>query len=181
MLGRSADSSKDTIDEASHLSKFDTEKINRATERVAGRDGQFIERAMNQLQDLQFPAFKHKILEHVRGKTQDQDIIGLFESLDGYIQFRDEYHIRKAIEENSTKYKQQNQISDQTREKPNFARQEVREGGSIKEREVANKREERKDYPEIPPTTMINYVCDKCGKPFQNQQDLVQHKRFEGD
>lgn len=181
MIGRSPDSNKGTIDEAFHLSKFDNEKMNRAIERVAEGDDQFIERAMNQLQDLQFPAFKHKILEHIRGKTQDQDIIGLFESLDGYIQFKDEYHIRKAIEENGTKYKNQNQISDQTREKPNFARQEVHDGGSIKERQVANKHEERKDYPEIAPTTMINYVCNKCGKPFQNQQDLVQHKRFEGD
>ena len=37
----------------------------------------------------------------------------------------------------------------------------------------------RKDYPEVTPTAMSNFVCDRCGKPFQNQNDLVQHQRFE--
>jgi hypothetical protein len=32
----------------------------------------------------------------------------------------------------------------------------------------------------VPPTAMSNFVCDKCGKAFQNQNDLYQHKRFEG-
>ncbi|AIF83199.1 C2H2 type zinc finger protein [Candidatus Nitrososphaera evergladensis SR1] len=180
MTRRVPDRSKDTIDSAVHRSMVDTEKINRAIERVARGDDDFIDDAIGKLKDLQFPAFKHKILEHVRNKTQDQDIIGLFEGLDGYIAFKDAYHIRKIIEENGTKYKQQYQISDETRKRPNFARQKIR-GGGIKEREVANKSEERKDYPEIPPTTQSNYICDKCGKEFQNQHDLVNHKRFEGD
>lgn len=180
MAGRAADSSKDTIGAAAHQPTFDTEKINRAIERVARGDDDFIDRAIDQLQDLQFPAFKHKILEHVSKRTQDQDIIGLFESLNGYFAFKDAYHVRKAVQENGTKYKQQNQITDETRKHPNFVREEIH-GGSIKEREVANKDEERKDYTEIPPTAQSNYICDKCGKEFQNQHDLVQHKRFEGN
>ena len=27
---------------------------------------------------------------------------------------------------------------------------------------------------------MSNFVCNICGKVFQNQNDLLQHKRFEG-
>jgi hypothetical protein len=103
----------------------------------------------------------------------------LFESLNGHFAFKDAYHVRKAVQENGTKYKQQNQITDETRKHPNFARKEIR-GGSIKEREVASKDEERSDYTEIPPTTQSNFICDRCGKEFQNQQDLVQHRRFEG-
>jgi hypothetical protein len=37
----------------------------------------------------------------------------------------------------------------------------------------------RKDYPEVIPTTMSNFVCDRCGKQFQNQQDLAYHRQFE--
>jgi hypothetical protein len=51
---------------------------------------------------------------------------------------------------------------------------------STKDKEAPNESEERNDYPEVPPSAMSNYVCDKCGKPFQNQNDLIQHKRFEG-
>lgn len=35
-------------------------------------------------------------------------------------------------------------------------------------------------YPEIAPSAMSNFVCNTCGKVFQNQNDLLQHKRFEG-
>lgn len=51
---------------------------------------------------------------------------------------------------------------------------------STKDNEAPNEAEERNDYPEVPPTAMSNFVCDKCGKAFQNQNDLYQHKRFEG-
>ena len=51
---------------------------------------------------------------------------------------------------------------------------------SIKDKEAPDEDEERNDYPEVPPSAMSNFVCDKCGKPFQNQNDLYQHKRFEG-
>ena len=50
----------------------------------------------------------------------------------------------------------------------------------IKDKEAPNESEERNDYPEVPPSAMSNFVCDKCGKAFQNQNDLFQHKRFEG-
>ncbi|MEO9363687.1 MAG: hypothetical protein ABI348_07285, partial [Nitrososphaera sp.] len=76
MTGRAADRSKDATGTAAHQPAFDTEKINRAIERVARGDDDFIDRAIGQLQDLQFPAFKYKILEHVGNRTQDQDIIG---------------------------------------------------------------------------------------------------------
>ena len=51
---------------------------------------------------------------------------------------------------------------------------------SIKEREaVNNKSEERKDYPEVTPTAMSEYICNICGKSFQNNDDLIHHQHFE--
>ena len=47
---------------------------------------------MNLLKDLKFPAFKNSIVDHVRKATKDSDIISLFESLDGYIKYKDQYH-----------------------------------------------------------------------------------------
>ena len=39
--------------------------------------------------------------------------------------------------------------------------------------------EERNDYPEVTPRAMSNFICNTCGKPFQNQNDLLTHQRFE--
>jgi hypothetical protein len=40
---------------------------------------------------------------------------------------------------------------------------------STKDSEPVNDDEERDDYPEVPPSAMSNFVCDTCGKSFQNQ------------
>ncbi|MGI0021084.1 MAG: C2H2-type zinc finger protein [Nitrososphaera sp.] len=42
-----------------------------------------------------------------------------------------------------------------------------------------NRNEERGDYPEVTPTAMSNFVCNRCGKPFQNPDDLARHQKFE--
>lgn len=175
-----SDHSKDSIRVDTHRSTFDTEKLNKATERVARGDRKFIENTVDLLRDLQFPAFKHKMLEHISKKTQDQEMISLIESLDGYIEFKDTYHVRTAIEEYGEKYKLERRISDETRERPNFNVRPIEPGQSIKDKEVASEEEERKDYPEIPPTTRMDYICGKCGKAFLTPDDLVLHKRFEG-
>jgi hypothetical protein len=174
------DSSKDSIYSDPHRPTFDADKINKAIARVARGDDLFIRDVVELLRGLQFPAFKNAILDHTKNKTTDPDIVGLIESLDGYIEFEDTYHVQKAIEENGEKYKLEHQISDETRESPNFNVRPARVGQSIKDREVATEKEERKDYPEIPPTARRDYVCDFCGTPFLTPDDLARHKRFEG-
>ena len=62
---------------------------------------------------------------------------------------------------------------------PDVRTRQTAADASIKEREAVNKSEEREDYPEVTPTAMSNFVCDRCGKQFQNQQDLAQHRQFE--
>ena len=177
------DRTKETIDAAKHMPAYDATRINRAIERAA-RDPDFVNDAVAQLARLTFPAFKHNILDHIRKINVDkgeegEDVIALFESLDGYIQFRDQYHVQKAFEENIPAKKKDYQITDNKRESPNVRVRDTYADASIKEREAVSEKEERKDYPEVSPTAMTNFICDTCHKQFQNQQDLIQHKQFE--
>lgn len=170
------DGSKDTIRESRHRPTADSAKINRAVERVARGDDAFVDSAMGRLEGLEFPAFKHKLMEHVR--SSDPDIVGLFESLNGYMAFRDAYQVRKAIEENGEKYKVQNQLTDETRKRPNFKTRQGTGGASTKKKEAVNIKEERKDHPEVTPTAMSNTPATGAAE-FQSRSDLVQHQRFE--
>jgi hypothetical protein len=174
------DISKESIDAAKHMPTHDGTRINRAVEKAA-RNPEFVNRALAQLAGLRFPAFKNNIIDHVKSiNTHDEeDVVALFESLDGYIQYRDEYHVQKAIEENVPAKKKDNQITDNTRESPDVRTRQTSADSSIKDREAVNETEERKDYPEVTPTAMSNFTCDRCGKQFQNQQDMVHHKEFE--
>jgi hypothetical protein len=179
------DRAKESIDAAKHVPAYNAARINRAVERAA-RNPDFVNRAVAQLAGLTFPAFKHSIIDHVRSSInnthddeEQDDIVALFESLDGYIQFRDPYHVQKAFEENIPSKKKDYQITDNTRESPNVRIRQTDADASIKDREAISEREERKDYPEVTPTAMSNFICDKCGKAYQNQQDLVHHRQFE--
>jgi hypothetical protein len=178
------DRAKESIDAAKHVPAYDAMRINRVVERAA-RNPDFVNRAVAQLTGLTFPAFKHNIIDHVRSinihddDEEQDDIVALFESLDGYIQFRDPYHVQKAIEENIPSKKKDYQITDNTRESPDVRIRQTDADASIKDREAISEREERKDYPEVTPTAMSNFICDNCGKAFQNQQDLVRHRQFE--
>jgi hypothetical protein len=178
------DKTKESIDATKHMPTYDTARINRVIERAASSPD-FVSHAVAKLSGLAFPAFKHNIIEHVRSINTDDDdeeqddIVALFESLDGYIQFRDPYHVQKAIEENIPSKKKDYQISNNTRESPDVRIRQTDADANIKDREAVSEREERKDYPEVTPTAMSNFVCENCGKAFQNQQDLVHHRQFE--
>jgi len=175
------DRSKESIDAAKHTPTHDATRTNRAVEKAA-RNPEFVNRALAQLAGLRFPAFKNNILDHVKSiNTHDEevDVVSLFESLDGYIQYRDEYHVQKAFEENIPAKKRDYEMTDNTRESPDVRVRQTSADSSIKDREAVNESEERKDYPEVTPTAMSNFTCDKCGKEFQNQQDLVHHREFE--
>jgi hypothetical protein len=173
------DTSKDTIGFVRHSSTYDTNAINQAIEK-ASRDPSFITDSVRLLKGIQFPAYKHDILTHIKSTTNDLEVISLFESLDGYIQYKDQYHVQNALEENNSEKKKMHQISDTTRQGPEVLIRDTTIEKSIKDTEAVNEGEERKDYPEVAPSAMSNFVCNTCGKAFQNQNDLLQHKRFEG-
>jgi len=175
------DRSKESIDATKHVSTHDATRTNRAVEKAA-TNPEFVNRALAQLAGLRFPAFKNNIIDHVKSiniNDEEEDIVALFGSLDGYIQYRDKYHVQKAFEENVPTKKNDYQITDNTRESLDVRTRQTGADSSIKDREAVTEREERKDYPEVTPTAMSNFTCDKCGKEFQNQQDLVHHREFE--
>jgi hypothetical protein len=176
---KAAGTSKDTIDSVIHSSKYDTNAINRAVEN-SRRNPSFINKSIRLLDKIQFPAYKDDILKYIRQATDDLEVISLFESLDGYREFKDQYHIRKAFEVNNPEMKASSQISETSQKNPKGQTHNKTFDQSTKDSEVVNKNEERNDYPEVPPSAMSNFVCDRCGKPFQNQNDLLQHRRFEG-
>ena len=168
------------IESSKHISVFDTVSINQALDRAI-KDSKFVNDAITCIESIKFPAYKNDILYYLKNKNEniDKEIVSLFESLDGYIQYKDLYHVRKSIEQNIPKKKLNNQISDQKRQNPDVRTRETRSNKSIKDREAINSSEERKDYPEVTPTAMSVFICSMCGKEFQNQDDLVHHRQFE--
>ncbi|HEX7033212.1 MAG TPA: hypothetical protein VF172_09450, partial [Nitrososphaera sp.] len=171
-------STKENINAARHTPTLDSEQINRAIEK-ANSDPDFVDYAVGQLDGLRFPGFKRNIIEYSKSRNVAKDAVALFGSLNGYMEFRDQYHVAKALHENVTAKKMEFQISDEERESPNVKTRSTAVDASTKEREAVNANEERKDYPEVTPTAMSNFIGDRCGKPFQNQQDLIQHQQFE--
>jgi hypothetical protein len=163
-----------------HKPAYNANAINRALKR-ANEDQEFLDSALKLLdnEQIQFPAFKEDILNHISNVSNEIDIISLFQSLDGYIRFKDTYQIRKALEENNPTKKTKHQISDSTRINPDARTRDITTDSSTKKKEAINLNEERKDYPEVTPTAMSQYTCNLCGKSFQTRDDLVHHQDFE--
>jgi hypothetical protein len=109
-----------------------------------------------------------------------RELVALFESLNGYIEYKDMYHLRKALEENNSEKKKSNQISQPARKQPTEPSRSASLDSVKNKKESRYQREERRDYSQVPPSAMSNFICNNCGKQFQNQNDLVQHQRAEG-
>lgn len=146
MLYMNRDISKDSVRAVKHRPTYDSKSLNRAME-TAISDQNFLDKSINLLIGLKFPALKGDIINHIKKSTSDPDIVSLFQNLDGYIQFKDQYHIRKAIEENDPKKKVENQITDETRENPVHTQTSHHAGaGSIKASQAVTESEERRDF-----------------------------------
>jgi hypothetical protein len=111
VLMTNQDSSKSSISEVRHKPTHDSESLNQAVGRAIN-DQNFLNTSINLLRGLNFPAFKNNIIDHIKKATKDPEVTSLFESLDGCIQYKDEYHVQKALEVNDPKKKEENQITD---------------------------------------------------------------------
>ncbi len=163
-----------------HKPAYNASDINYAVNR-ANNDQQFLESTIKLLDNkqMQFPAFKEDILKYITSVSNDIDVISLFQSLDGYIKFKNIYQVRKAIEGNDSAKKMKYQITDSTRNNPDVRTRNITTYSSTKEKKAVNLNEERNDYPEVTPTAMSEYICNMCGKSFQTRDDLIHHQDFE--
>ncbi len=96
-----------------HMPKYDAGSLNRAVERAVN-DENFLSSSIKLLEGLKFPAFKYNIVDYVSKVTKDSDVLSLFESLDGYLEFKDQHHVQKALEVNDPEKKAENQITDES-------------------------------------------------------------------
>jgi hypothetical protein len=140
------------------------ESIHNAVKK-ASKDANFISQVVEQLDTLKFPAYKHQILSFIQNKSSDENAIGLLKSLNDTVLFKDKYDVKQGLEQENSESKQQNQISDKTRENL--------------EVQHPDPTQRRKDYPETPATAMKNYICNFCGKDFQSKDQLTKHQEFE--
>jgi len=153
------------IESEKHVSDVDSDSVNKAVER-ASKDRIFIFNAVEQLNGLKFPVYKAQIMDFLKKSSANDELLSLFETLNGTIVYRDQYHVKKALEQNNSKAKQDNQITDET--------------STNLEAVKINPAHKRKDYPEVPATALKEYVCELCGKTFQTPDDLTHHQQFEG-
>src|SRR5207244_4887508 len=85
-----------------HIPKYDSSALNRAVQRAVN-DENFLSSSIKLLEGLKFPSLKSGIVDYVTKTTKDSDVISLFESLDGYIEFKDRHHVdRKSTRLNSS-------------------------------------------------------------------------------
>ena len=158
-----------------HKPKYDAGALNRAVQRAVD-DENFLSSSIKLLEGLKFPAFKYNIVDYATKSTKDSDVLSLFESLDGYIEFKDLHHVQQALEVNDPEKKADNQMTDEVPESASFENPHTT---TIKNTQAVSESEERKAFPESSPAAMSKFICKKCGKSFQNQADLVRHKSFE--
>ncbi|MGC2575463.1 MAG: C2H2-type zinc finger protein [Candidatus Nitrosopolaris sp.] len=85
----------------------------------------------------------------------------------------------KRFEENNPKKKMANQITDEARQDPLDTQKNQATTKGIKDSQAVNESGERKDFPEVTPTAMSDFICKKCGKFYQTPDDLARHKKFE--
>lgn len=83
-----------------HIAESDAKSINQAVEK-ANKDRNFILKAVEQLDGLAFPAYKHQIIVHLKKRYTNSETLNLYESLSGTMLYRDQYHIKKALEQNN--------------------------------------------------------------------------------
>jgi hypothetical protein len=93
-----------------HEPEFDACSLNRAVQRAVD-DENFLSSSIKLLEGLKFPTFKNSILDYAAKATKDLDVLSLFESLNGYTEFKDPHHVQKALEVNDPEKKAENQIT----------------------------------------------------------------------
>lgn len=63
----------------------------------------FIKKSVQMLNNMEFPSYKDNILTYVKRSTNESEVLSLFESLDRNIEYENQYHVERALEETTRK------------------------------------------------------------------------------
>ena len=102
------------IEAVRHNPQDNHESLHNAVNK-ASSDSHFISQVVEQLDALKFPAYKHQILSFIQSRSSDNNVIGLLNSLNNAVLFRDKYDVKQGLEQQNSESKQQYQISEITR------------------------------------------------------------------
>ena len=149
-----------------HHSQLDSDLLNQSVEK-ASSDRKFLTFSLNLLKDMKFPTYKYKIIKHVKKKTNDENIIALFNTLSDSLEYKDIIHIKNILQSNIPA-----KNSPSKTKNPD----ELNVNPLSKEKNLAI--DEKNDF--ISNDSMRQFICNKCGKPFLTREDLNIHRNFEG-
>lgn len=152
-------------------------------------DQDFVERVIELLKGMEFPAFKQEILDYVTEANMSEDqVLSVLNTLSGYNAYRELNQVREAIEVNRPRTRHHGNDSPDT-----FPTQGQGEHAAEVERSRYESTPTRKHVSE----TKVNVapdrnqgavmaqnprsaaVCDLCGATFATANQLVQHKKEE--
>ena len=150
-----------------HPPQFDKALLNEAIQKAI-EDKDFMNSSLNLLKNAKFPIYKNKIIEHVQQLTNDKLTIALFQTLFDTLEYKNMEQIRNIFLGNIT------------------AKNSPSRTKSTEELNVnplptkPNQKSPTSDTNEsVSDDTMIEYICNKCGKSFLTREDLHIHEKFE--
>jgi hypothetical protein len=149
-----------------HHSQLDSDLLNQSVEKAIN-DRNFLTSNLSILEDMKFPTYKYKIINHVKKKTNDENIIALFNTLSDSLEYKDIIHIKNILQSNIPA-----KNSPSKTKNPD----ELNVNPLSKEKNLAI--DEKNDS--ISNDSMRQFICNKCGKPFLTREDLNIHRNFEG-
>jgi hypothetical protein len=149
-----------------HHSQLDSDLLNQSVEKAIS-DRNFLTSNLSLLEDMKFPTYKYKIINHVKKKTNDKNIIALFNTLSDSLEYKDSIHIKNILQSNIPA-----KNSPSKTKNPD----ELNVNPLSKEKNLAI--DEKNDS--ISNDSMRQFICNKCGKPFLTREDLNIHRNFEG-